>query len=73
MNATDRRSRRHTSSMRTAHGDITATTVLYAILLGLIVAGRWGWIAVALFAVVVGPLLGYWVARRVETNRKLPS
>lgn len=56
---------------RTAHGDVTGVTVLYALLLALIVAGRFGWLGLAVYALVVGPLTGWWVARRVEERRRM--
>lgn len=56
---------------RTAHGDITATTVVYAVLAGLIIAGRWGWIGLTCYALVAGPAVGYWCARRMEERRRM--
>lgn len=63
-NPGSRRSPRHTNLMRAAHGDVTALTVLYAVLFGAIVAGRFGWWGLALYALVVSPLLARYVYRR---------
>jgi len=56
---------------RTAHGDVTATTVVYAALMGLIIAGRWGWVGLAVYAVFAGPVVGWWVAGRLEARRRM--
>lgn len=68
----NRRVTRHTSPMRkTAHGDVTGLTVIYAFLMGLIIAGRWGWAAVAIFTVVALPLGVWWLDRRMQAYRGL--
>ena len=63
----ERRFEGHTSRMeerRAAHGDITALTVVYAVLFAAIVAGRFGWWGLIVFCAVVVPLLSRWVYRR---------
>lgn len=68
----NRRVTRHTSPMRkTAHGDVTGLTVIYAFLVGAIIAGRWGWGAVAVFVAVAVPAGIWWLDRRMQEYRRL--
>lgn len=62
----DRRRARHNSRMdqRAAHADITALTVVWAVLSATIVAGRFGWWGLIVFCAVVVPVLSRWVYRR---------
>lgn len=65
---------RHTYGMqakRTAHGDVTGLTLIYAFLLGALVAGRWGWGSVAVYTVVAVPLGVWWLDRRMQAYRRL--
>lgn len=68
----NRRTSRHTSAMRkTAHGDVTGLTVIYAFLMGLIIAGRWGWGALAVYTVAAVAFGAWWLDRRMQAYRRL--
>lgn len=71
----ERRTHGHSSRMRsrrrTAYADVTATTVLWAALALLLVAGRFGWHGLLLASVVVLPVLSAWVQRRVDRYRRM--
>lgn len=69
------RSEPHTNGMnrRAAHADVTALTVAFALLAAAIVAGRWGWTGLLLYAAVGGPLVGWWLRGRLEDYRRLPE